>query len=173
MKHYILNLWLLNIYTFLYICKMLISIFSWFFHTIFKDFTEQFYIQNATECTILRPSEKNSIFSWFYHTIFKVLTTQILYPKCSRMHYFASLWIFFSGGADSSPTAFSLSRVGMYRNVTYMIWWWVKIKGLLSSIIASDIFGHYIVFCESLKRFINKYVKWQYTNFIFKQFLMQ
>jgi hypothetical protein len=39
---------------------MLISIFSWFFHTIFQDFTEQFYIQNATECTILRPSEKNS-----------------------------------------------------------------------------------------------------------------
>ena len=29
---------------------------------------------------------------WFYHTIFKVLTTQILYPKCSRMHHFASFW---------------------------------------------------------------------------------
>jgi hypothetical protein len=39
----------------LYICKMLISIFSWFFHTIFKDLTEQ-----------------------------------ILYPKCNRMHHFAS-----------------------------------------------------------------------------------
>jgi len=50
----------------------------------------RFYIQNATECTILRPSEQNSIFSWFYHTIFKVLTTKILYPKCSRMHHFAS-----------------------------------------------------------------------------------
>ena len=44
-------LWLWQIY--IYICKMLIS-----------------------------------IFSWFYHTIFKVLTTQILYPKCSRMHHF-------------------------------------------------------------------------------------
>ena len=42
--------------------------------------------------TILRPSEKKSIFSWFYHTIFKVLTTQILYPKCNRMHHFASFW---------------------------------------------------------------------------------
>ena len=39
----------------LYICIMLISIFSWFFHTIFKDSTEQ-----------------------------------ILYPKCNRMHHFAS-----------------------------------------------------------------------------------
>ena len=39
----------------LYICKMLISIFSWFFDTIFKDLTEQ-----------------------------------ILYPKCNRMHHFAS-----------------------------------------------------------------------------------
>jgi hypothetical protein len=28
----------------------------------------------------------------FYHTIFKVLTTQILYPKCNRMHHFASFW---------------------------------------------------------------------------------
>ena len=41
----------------LFICKMLISIFSWFFHTIFKDLTEQ-----------------------------------ILYPKCNRMHHFASFW---------------------------------------------------------------------------------
>jgi hypothetical protein len=115
-----------------------IPFFHGFIILYLKFWLHRFYIQNAAECTILRPSE-----------------------------------IFFSGGADSSPTAFSLSRVGMYRNVTYMIWWWVKIKGLLSSIIASDIFGHYIVFCESLKRFINKYVKWQYTNFIFKQFLMQ
>jgi hypothetical protein len=42
----------------LYICKMLISIFSCFFHTIFKDLTEQILYPNATECTILRPSEK-------------------------------------------------------------------------------------------------------------------
>ena len=42
----------------LYICKMLISIFSWFFHTIFKDLTEQILYPNATECTILHPSEK-------------------------------------------------------------------------------------------------------------------
>ena len=51
----------------------------------------------ATECTILRSSEKHLIFSWFYHTIFKVLTTQVLYPKCSILR-----------------TAFSLSRVDMY-----------------------------------------------------------
>jgi hypothetical protein len=37
---------------------MLISIFSWFFHTIFKDLTEQILYPNATECTILHPSEK-------------------------------------------------------------------------------------------------------------------
>jgi hypothetical protein len=36
------------------------------------------FCRTATECTILRPSEKKFIFSWFYHTIFKVLTTQIL-----------------------------------------------------------------------------------------------
>ena len=35
------------------------SIFSWFYHTIFKVLTTQIYIQNATECTILHPSEKN------------------------------------------------------------------------------------------------------------------
>ena len=69
---------------------MLISIFSWFFHTIFKDLTEQILSkmqQNASFCILLKYF---SIFSWFYHTIFKVLTTQILYPKCSRMHHFAS-----------------------------------------------------------------------------------
>jgi hypothetical protein len=59
--------------------------------------------RTATECTILRPSEKHLIFSWFYHTIFKVLTTQILYPKCS-----------ITWKIRPSPTAFSLSRVGMY-----------------------------------------------------------
>ena len=48
------------------------------------------FCKTTTECTILHPSEKKSIFSWFYHTIFKVLTTQILYPKCNRMHHFAS-----------------------------------------------------------------------------------
>ena len=42
----------------LYICKMLISIFACFLHTIFKDLTEQILYPNATECTILRPSEK-------------------------------------------------------------------------------------------------------------------
>jgi hypothetical protein len=79
-------LWQINI------CKMLISIFSWFFHTIFKDLTEQILSkmqQNASFCILLKFI---SIFSWFYHTIFKVLTTQILYPKCSRMHHFTSFW---------------------------------------------------------------------------------
>ena len=38
--------------------------------------------------------------------LFKVLTRQILYPKCSRMHHVASFCV--------PPTAFSLSRVGMY-----------------------------------------------------------
>ena len=54
-----------------------------------------------------------SIFSWFYHTIFKVLTTQILYPKCSRMHHFASFCKKNFGRATPRP-AFSLSRVDMY-----------------------------------------------------------
>ena len=31
-----------------------------------------------------------SICSWFFHTIFKDLTEQIVYPKCNRMHHFAS-----------------------------------------------------------------------------------
>ena len=54
------------------------------------------------------------IFSWFYHTctIFKVLTTQIVYPKCSRMHHCVSFW-----KKIPPPTAFSLSRVGMYMYV--------------------------------------------------------
>jgi hypothetical protein len=73
------------------------------------------FCKTTTECTILHPSEKNSIFSWFYYTIFKVLTTQILYPKCNRMHHFASFWKkHFLEGANHPPTAFSLSRVGMY-----------------------------------------------------------
>ena len=59
-----------------------------------------------------------SIFSWFFHTIFKDLTEQILYPKCSRMHNFASFWNFFIRGGGNPlrppPTAFRLSRVGMY-----------------------------------------------------------
>ena len=70
----------------LYICKMLISIFSCFFHTIFKDLTEK-----------------------------------MLYPKCNRMHHFASFWKRNSrGGANlRSSTAVSLSRVGMYENVHF------------------------------------------------------
>ena len=80
-KHQQINIW------------MNMSIFSWFFYTIYlKIWLNRFDTQNATECTILHPSEKNSILSWFYHTIFKVLTTQILYPKCSRMHHFLSFW---------------------------------------------------------------------------------
>ena len=76
----------------LYLCKMLISTFSWFFHTIFKD-----------------------------------LTDQIWYPKCNKMHNFASFWktIFWGGGQTLDPTtAFSLSRVGMY------VYWWYKINYL-------------------------------------------
>jgi hypothetical protein len=33
------------------------KIFSWFYHTIFKFRLHRFYIQNAAECSILRPSE--------------------------------------------------------------------------------------------------------------------
>jgi hypothetical protein len=62
--------------------------------------------------------KKNRFFSWFYHTIFKVLITQILYPKCSRMQHFASFWTW---KKIPSPTAFSLSRVGMYALAYYMI----------------------------------------------------
>ena len=67
----------------LYICKMLISIFHGFFILYLKIWLNKFYIQNATEWTILCPSEKQ-----------------------------------FSGGGGvanpRSPTAFSLSMVGMY-----------------------------------------------------------
>ena len=45
-----------------------------------------------------------SIFSWFFHTIFKDLTEQILYPKCSRMHNFASFWNFFIRGGRGIPS---------------------------------------------------------------------
>ncbi|SCN47430.1 hypothetical protein BAZMOX_269846_0 [methanotrophic endosymbiont of Bathymodiolus azoricus (Menez Gwen)] len=39
----------------------------------------------------MRPAEKNFHFlHGFNHTIFKDLTEQILYPKCSKMHHFAS-----------------------------------------------------------------------------------
>jgi hypothetical protein len=41
----------------IYICKMLISIFSWFFHTTFKDLTEQILSkmqQNAPFCILLK-----------------------------------------------------------------------------------------------------------------------
>ena len=65
--------------------------------------------RTATECTILCPSEKHFIFSWFYHTIFKVLTTQIIYPKCSISR------------SLPPPTAFSLSRVGMYGILWYSL----------------------------------------------------
>jgi hypothetical protein len=70
----------------LYICKMLISIFSWFFHTIFKDLTEQILYPNATECTNLRPSEKQ----------------------------FSGRGGWGGEALDTLATAFSLSRVGMY-----------------------------------------------------------
>ena len=65
------------------------------------------FCRTATECTILRPSEKHFIFSLFYHTIFKVLTSQILYPKCSILRPSEKK-------RPPPPTAFSLSRVGMY-----------------------------------------------------------
>jgi hypothetical protein len=42
----------------LYICKMLISICSWFFHTIFKDLTEQILYPKCNRMDHLRPSEK-------------------------------------------------------------------------------------------------------------------
>jgi hypothetical protein len=56
-----------------------------------KIWLNRFYIQNATECTILHPSEKQ-----------------------------------FSGGVANPrpPTAFSLSRVGMY--VKYLNYFWLK-----------------------------------------------
>jgi uncharacterized protein Usg len=115
----------------LYICKMLISIFSWFFHTIFKDSTEQILYPKCNRMHHFASFWKKKIiitvyrnifiyiewhccvqweiilinivifngryfihpiFSWFFHTIFKDLTEQILYPKCNRMHHFASFW---------------------------------------------------------------------------------
>ena len=127
MKHYILNLWFLNIK----------QINVWMnisetpekkkarlrYDNVFKTaWTDEFHFikhsrkwnkfafcefcRTATECTILRPSEKKSIFSWFYHTIFKVLITQILYPKCSRWHHFASWKKYFLEGQTLPPTIF-------------------------------------------------------------------
>ena len=140
MKHYILNLWFLNINRSLseWICpkcqkKRRLRL---RYDNVFKTaWTDEFHFikhsrkgnkfafcefyRTATECTILRPSEKKFIFSWFYHTIFKVLTTQILYPKCSRMQHFASFWTW---KIRPSPTAFSLSRVGMYAFTWNLRW---------------------------------------------------
>ena len=42
----------------LYISKMLFPYFHGFFILYLKILLNRFYIQNATECTILRPSEK-------------------------------------------------------------------------------------------------------------------
>ena len=36
--------------------------------TLFQGFIIEHNLPLATECTILRPSEKKFIFSWFYHT---------------------------------------------------------------------------------------------------------
>ena len=44
----------------LYICKMLISILSWFFHTIFKDLTEQILYP---KCSRMHHSE-NQFSGW-------------------------------------------------------------------------------------------------------------
>jgi hypothetical protein len=68
------------------------------------------FCRTATECTILRPSEKHFIFSLFYHTIFKVLTTQILYPKCSILRPSEKK-------RHPPPTAFSLEGWHVCR------WW--------------------------------------------------
>ena len=134
MKHYILNLWFLDINRSMseLICpkrqkkkKARLR-----YDNVFKTaWTDEFHFikhsrkgnkfafcefcRTATEWTILRSSENFFIISWFYHTIFKALTTQILYPKCSRMHHFASFW-----KQKDPPTAFSLSRDDMYD----MIW---------------------------------------------------
>jgi hypothetical protein len=73
---------------------VMLSIFSYHIWSFdWTDFISKMQ-QNAAFCILL----KKFYFLWFYHTIFKVLTTQILYPKCSRMHHFASY----------------RSRVGMY-----------------------------------------------------------
>ena len=123
MKHYILNLWFLSINRSIseWICpkrqkkRRLVYVMTTYLRQhglmsfislnipereINLHFVNSAGLQqNAPFCVLLKFV---FIFSWFYHTIFKALTTQILYPKCSRMHHFAF------------PTAFSLSRVGMY-----------------------------------------------------------
>ena len=68
------------------------------------------FCRTATECTILRPSEKHFIFSLFYHTIFKVLTTQILYPKCSILRPSEKK----RHPPPPPPLPLLVSRVGMY-----------------------------------------------------------
>jgi hypothetical protein len=84
----------------LYICKMLISIFSCFFHTIFKDLTEQ-----------------------------------ILYPKCNRMHHFASFWktMFWGEGWQTlDPLPILVSRgLACMQKYAGNIGWLFKITRLL------------------------------------------
>jgi hypothetical protein len=68
-----------------------------------------------------------SIFSWFFHTtfIFKELTEQIVYPKCNRMHHFASFWKkhFRGGGANPSlPLLVSRGLACMHYVITVCQW---------------------------------------------------
>jgi hypothetical protein len=108
LKHYILNLWFLNINRSIseWICpkcqkkRRLVYVMTMYLRQhglmsfislnipereINLHFVNSAGLkQKASFCILL----KKFIFLWFYHTIFKVLTTQILYPKCSRMHHF-------------------------------------------------------------------------------------
>ena len=103
MKHYILNLWFLNINR---------SMSEWIcpkcrekkkarlrYDNVLKTaWTDEWYDwidciskmqRNTPFCVLLK---KKSICSWFYHTIFKVFTTQSLYPKSKWMDHFTSFW---------------------------------------------------------------------------------
>ena len=71
----------------IYICNMLISIFSWFFHTIFKYLTEQILYPKYNRMHLFASFWKKFNFFMVLYTIFKVLTTQFVYPKCSRIDF--------------------------------------------------------------------------------------
>ena len=78
--------------------------------------------QNAPFCIL--------IFPWFYHTVFKFLTTQILYPKCSRMHHFASFWKKILGGGEGKPPQTPPLPLLVSRGLACMLY---ACKNLLSS----------------------------------------
>ena len=98
----------------IYICKMLISIFSWFFHTTFKDLTEQILSkmqQNAPFCILLK---KIPFFQGFIILYLKFWLHRFYIQNAAECTILRPSEKKNFGWGDNPPTAFSLSRVGMY-----------------------------------------------------------